>query len=169
MVTRKFFAADKNYLLKEAQANLEQQLRPQLMVIVRELYFAQFNPLGLEDDFVVSLKNASSPKDNFLEKPYEILAALYRYQYGDNQLELLWDGISHIEHYQKQWQQKYQSWLVEMCVSKPSFTRALIKFIFNLDNQMNSTFIEKYICTSILEHFGFKLYKKRGLTSVLSA
>jgi len=169
MITRKFFPADKNYLLKEAQSNIEDELRNQLMGMIRKLYFAQFNPLGIEDDFVISLKSASIGHDDFLEKPYEVLAALYRYQYGDNQLELLWDGTSHLSYYEDQWKAKYRDWLIEICMNKPSFTRALIKFIFNLDNQMNSEFIERYLCTSILEHFGFKLYKKKGLISIQSA
>ncbi|MEL6556794.1 MAG: hypothetical protein AAFQ94_01335 [Bacteroidota bacterium] len=165
MITRKYFPADKNYLLKEAQSNLEKELRPLLLEMIRKLYFAQFNPLGIEDDFVLSLKKASYPKDDFLEEPYALLAAVYRYQYGDNQLELLWDGSTHVDHYEKLWKEKYQNWLIDICISKPSFTRALIKFIFNLDNQMNSVFIEKYICSSILDHFNFKLYKKKGLMS----
>ncbi|MGB3465289.1 MAG: hypothetical protein WBA74_08465, partial [Cyclobacteriaceae bacterium] len=70
MITKKFFPTDKNYLLKEAQSNAETSLRAKLMDMVKELYFAQFNPLGLEDDFIVSLKNVSVADDSFLSKPY---------------------------------------------------------------------------------------------------
>lgn len=164
MTNKKFFPADKNYLLKEAQANSEVSLRSDLMQMVKKLYMAQFNSLGLEDDFIVSLKNADLPNDSFLAKPYAVLAALYRYQYGDNQLEFLWDGSSHVSHYEAEWKSKYESWLVDMCLKKPSFTRALIKFIFDSESEMNTIFIEKYLCNSILDHFGFKLYKKDGLT-----
>ena len=71
MNVKKFFPADKNYLLKEAQVHLENRLRDQLIDLIKELYFAQFNPLGLEDDFIRSLKKASVKDDKFLEKPYE--------------------------------------------------------------------------------------------------
>ena len=165
MNVKKFFPADKNYLLKEAQVALEERLRDQLIDLIKELYFAQFNPLGLEDDFIRTLKKASVKDDKFLEKPYEILAALYRYQFGDNQLELLWDGTSHVDHYKNKWQGKYSEWLIEMCLKKPAFTRALIKSIFNADQQMNMEFIERYLSSAILEHFGFKLYKKQGLVA----
>ena len=163
MITRKFFPADKNYLLKEAQNSLTMELQVKMFEIIRDIYMQQFNPLGLQDDFIRSLNDIPLSRNDFFTRPYQLLCAIYRYQYGDNQLEFMWDGKSHIEKYQEEWDNAYSRWLKEMCYVNPSFTRAITKHVYAANADLNAIFIEKYLREQILKHFGFKLYRKRGL------
>ena len=102
MITKKYFPSDKNYLLKEAQHTVEQSLNGKLIELIKQVYFQQFNPLGIEDDFIRELKKISVGNLDFLNKPYQVISAIYRFQYGDNQLEFIWDGTSHIDQYKKE-------------------------------------------------------------------
>ena len=149
--------------MKDAQSNLKIELNQSLFDIIKSVYFAQFNPLGIEDDFIRSLKKLEVKELRLLERPYQLLSAIYRYQYGDNQLEFLWDGTSHVEKYSDDWKSAFARWIVEICASNPSFTRAFTKFIYTADGTLNTDFLENYLCQAILNHFGFKFYQKKGL------
>lgn len=163
MITKKFFPADKNYLLKDAQNTLQVELNQSLFEIIKSCYFTQFNPLGIEDDFIMKLKGLSVKDLKFLNRPYQMLSAIYRYQYGDNQLEFLWDGTSHHDKYSDDWKSAYARWIADLCLANPSFTRAFTKFIYSADGSLNTEFLESYLYNAILNHFGFKFYQKKGL------
>ena len=100
---RKFFPLDKNYLLEEAQLSLQDHLLLSLIEKVKEIYMLQHNPLLIMDELSTKIV-AYKPKSLELLYPfYQNMAAVYRYKYGDNQLEFLWDGTAHTERYKEEW------------------------------------------------------------------
>ena len=85
----RLFLLDKNYILKQAQNDLRLELQAQLVDIVKLGYFNYFNPLRLKDDISVQVEKYEAENLSFFDELYDILAGIYRYQIGDNQLELL--------------------------------------------------------------------------------
>ncbi len=142
---------------------LQGELNASLFEIIKSIYFSQFNPLGIEDDFIISLKKLSMKDLQFLDRPYQLLSAIYRYQYGDNQLEFLWDGTSHTDKYCEDWKDAFYRWIQELCLSNPNFTRAFTKYVYASDGSLNTEFLENFLCNTILNHFGFKYYLRKGL------
>jgi len=106
----KLFTLDKNYLLKEAQLQLKNQLLQELVTKVRKIYLQEYNPLGLIDDVIRSISDAKNPKLGCLYNFYYELAGIYRYKYGENQLEFIFDGTPHIEKYRRDWQRHFRKW-----------------------------------------------------------
>ena len=56
-VSRLLFPLDKNYILKEAQADTQNELLANLVAVIKETYLTLFNPLDLEDDTIKEIKN----------------------------------------------------------------------------------------------------------------
>ena len=63
--------------------------------------------MGLEDDFIIELKNKIHFAKELLLDAYDIIAAIYRHDHSDNQLEIMWDGRSHMEAYDADWKKMY--------------------------------------------------------------
>lgn len=105
-----FFSQDKNYLLKKAQqANREVLLEKWVLQSINA-YMELHNPMGLIDDFVRSIMGVTNYKTAFLEESYDFMAAAYRFLYSSNQLELIWDGRSHQQKYQDEWETQFDHW-----------------------------------------------------------
>ena len=95
----KYFEQDKNSILRAAQGFVEPQLLKRWVEVAYKTYMLLENPLGLEDAFIIKLKGIKEYDYEFLQELYEILSAIYRYERGNNQLEIIWDGRSHYEVY----------------------------------------------------------------------
>ena len=54
-MVRKFFALDKNYLLEQAQLELEDFLLKDLVDLVKREYEARQNPLGITDSYTLQI------------------------------------------------------------------------------------------------------------------
>ena len=85
----KLFTLDKNYLLKEAQLQLKNQLLQELVSKVRKTYLKEYNPLGLMDEIIRTILDAENPRLGCLYNFYYELAGIYRYKFGENQLEFI--------------------------------------------------------------------------------
>ena len=125
-MVQRFFKLDKNYILKEAQQAVRKQLLQEMVSYVKEEYQRQCNPLGLIDDTVRTIREAENPPTQQLHDFYHILAGIYRYRYGSNQLELLFDGVSHFEKYQLEWAAAFTEWYQHFC-HKPGFIKAVLE------------------------------------------
>jgi hypothetical protein len=121
----KFFPLDKNYILKEAQAACKTRLLKEAIKEVKYAYHLLFNPLGLEDDTTVFIQSSSKFELKDLEELYEALAGIYRFKYGSNQLEFLFDGRTHFEKYSDDWSETFLQWIREYA-QHPSFVRAVL-------------------------------------------
>ena len=126
-MTRKYFRFDKNYLLHQAQDQTKDRLLQKLVESVKRNYLLHQNPLGLLDDAVEKILGFEINDTSHFEEFYADLAAIYRYKYGEVQLEFLWDGTTHNDKYRKEWEGKFCQWVNEFCSNEP-----FVKAVFEL-------------------------------------
>ena len=161
-MVQKFFPLDKNYILEKAQIDLQQELVTHLINFSKQFYLEQYNPLGIEDATVVSIKNHTTQYTDRLEEFYRNLAAIYRFNYGQNQLEFLFDGTDHYSKYADDWSQTFKKWLVDFCM-KPNFLRAVLELTVFYPEGRKSELAENRMKTFIHQHFDLKIYKYKGI------
>ena len=163
-IEERYFPSDKNYLLKTVQAFSKHMLLEKWAGEAYNGYMQQENPLGLEDDFTLSIKT-EIPKGTFiLEDVYDVLAAVYRYKHGDNQLTFLWDGRTHMEHYDEEWRSIFQQWIVVLCQHKEVY-RTIIKAAM-ADTRTNTDFLSITIRRFVLKHFNVRLTRSQRLIAM---
>ena len=92
---QKYFPLDKNYILEKAQLDLEKELIKYLVQFSKDFYLNTYNPLGIEDATIISIKNHETNYTDRLEDFYRNLAGVYRFKHGQNHLEFLFDGTDH--------------------------------------------------------------------------
>ncbi len=159
LVEDKYFIQDKNYLLKTVQAFSKEVLLTEWLEEILQAYSNQHNPMGLEDDFIIELRKQIAHSRELLFDHYDILAAIYRFYHSDNQLEIQWDGRSHMEHYDEEWKTKYQKWIEILSQSK-NIQRPIIKYATQRKG-FNHTFLKTSIRRAILSHFGLRLRSQK--------
>jgi hypothetical protein len=157
----KFFDQDKNYILKQAQYDLKNVALNKMVSIAIEEYLFKHNPLGLIDDFVLTLQQCENPDIGFLYKPYQLLSAVYRLLHSDNQLTFLWDGRSHHEVFTNQWDEVFTKWMHEFC-STTYMDRIIIKGAI-INPASNTTMLEAHLMKLIYQRFPVKKSKKGTL------
>lgn len=165
MMIQKYFPLDKNYILEQAQLNLEVKLITYLIDFSKAFYLDQHNPLGLEDDTVKNIKLHKTAYTDRLEEFYRNLAAVYRYRHGQNQLELLFDGKDHYDKYSSDWQEVYKKWLIDFC-SKPNFLKAVLELTVFYPEGKKAALAENRMKTFIYQHFELKIYKHKGIVKM---
>jgi len=154
-VVRKFFPLDKNYLLEEAQLELEEDLLTFLIDLVKEEYEQRYNPLGICDEFIQKIRDFSVSDLKPLYGFYETLAGVYRYKFSDNQLEFSWDGIDHSEKYKKEWSAFFADQTRAFC-KKELFVKAVLDLtVFNNYSQLAENRMNNFM----LQTFEVKLHK----------
>lgn len=158
---QKLFPLDKNYILRQAQtAALEKGVQ----VIVEELkasYTQLYNPLRLQDDtYVQILTNSDFPLDS-ISVIYQQLCGIYRYQYGSNQLEILFDGRTHFEKYQEDWIQQLRQW-VKALGHHESYVKTMLRMTLLYDGQNRAVFAENRCKSFVNEFFEVKIIKRKG-------
>jgi hypothetical protein len=124
-VVSKFFPLDKNYLLKQAQLRTEQRLLQHLFGRVQQHYTWRYNPLGLNDPTSERIAAHTSGGFDLLHPFYLRLAGVYRYKFGCNQLEFLWDGSDHEHAYEKAWSRFFAETTEGFCRNE-LFLRAVL-------------------------------------------
>ena len=163
-MAEKLFHLDRNYLLQEAQRQLEETLLTDFIKRAIQGYQAIHNPLGLIDDTVEQLK-AYQPTRIELKAFhvfYRKLAAVYRYEYGDNQLEIVWDGRTHQEYYGEQWMGFFVKQTNKLFLHTPFLKIVLELTVFShqlTDNQM----LIYRISSVFREQFNYQVYKRKGV------
>jgi hypothetical protein len=162
-MNQKFFPADKNYILKEAQQEIKEELKDWLYREVLNSYLLLFNPLGLEDDTILKIKSVHKPELPMVEVFYQKLTVIYRYRYGSNQLEFTFDGRTHQEIYQEAWTETFKAWTREFCM-KPQFLRMWIETaVFHSQDKFMLESVTNRSRLMIEKHFSLKLDKRKGL------
>lgn len=156
----KRFTGDKNYLLREAQQQLQNRLLVYLCAQLRRGYSRQFNPLGLQDRITIKISQTQPTFQN-LEGLYDTLATIYRYQHADNQLPLLFCGKSHTEAYGLEW----SSWFMEQCrqlCGQAAFIKLGLGLTF-LNPKLGNNLAELRIRQYVQDIWGLKVHKRWGL------
>lgn len=161
----KLFTLDKNYLLKEAQLRLKSQLLQELVSKVKKTYLRQYNPLGLMDEVILTILNAKNFRLNCLYNFYFELAGIYRFKYGENQLEFIFDGTPHIEKYKKDWHRNFRKWSDQFCMHSHFLRGVLEGTILNPDPGTDRL-IEIRLKHFLEQHFGLRVYKYRGIRRI---
>lgn len=162
---QKYFPFDKNYILEKAQLDNEERLVVYMINFVKAYYQANYNPLGLEDATMLKINQHQTTYTDRLSEFYKNLAGIYRYKFGDNQLEFLFDGTDHYEKYVKDWKASYKQWLLEFC-AKPNFIKAILELTVFYPEDRKAMLAENRMKVFIEQHFALKLYKYRGITEM---
>ncbi len=161
-MSRKYFLLDKNYLLKEVQAEKKGAFLHALIEKVKTDYLRQCNPLGLVDDTVLSIRAYQSYDVKHLEEFYDLLSGIFRYQIGTNQLEFLFDGKTHYEKYLEDWENCFQNWITEFC-QQDRFLKAVLAVTVFYENEHSAILAENRLKYFISHYFGLKLYRYKGI------
>jgi len=164
-MVRKFFPFDKNYVLEEAQLASKDHLLQELFQQVKDHYLSHHNPLALEDETTLAIQACKDPQLNRLEGLYAQLAGIYRYKFGENQLEFLFDGQSHYQKYMEEWVSTFRSWVMEFCLHS-HFLKTVLEFtVFHTENTKLSL-IDSRMKHFISTQFELKVYKYRGIVEM---
>lgn len=155
LIEEKYFQQDKNYLLKSVQAFSKEILLDQWLQQILLAYSTQHNPMGLEDDFIIELKKKIAFGKDLLTDNYDVLAAIYRHDHADNQLEIMWDGRSHMEAYDSDWKEMYAEWIKQLSFIK-EIQRPVVKYAVS-EGGINHTFLKQSIRRTILSHFDLRM------------
>ncbi len=161
-MNKRFFAFDKNYLLKEAQAKAEYDLLHEMMAIVRSSYEMMFNPLGLVDDTILAIRNTPFTRVEAFSGFYTRMAALYRYKFDDNQLALVFDGKSNEEKYREEWSCQFLDWIRDFCQDRVFLVTIIEEGLFY--NDQNRSMSAERLITYLHEKFEVRFYPKKGIT-----
>jgi hypothetical protein len=170
-VLRKFFPLDKNYLLEEAQLVLQDKLLFFLFDQVKEAYELQRNPLRLRDAFSLKIQNYKLLNLQPLEVFYQNVAGVYRYKWGDSQLEFVWDGRDHSEKYREEWADFFKQSIQRFC-QQELFVQAVLDVTVFLPSRQDEkllTLAENRMNTFMLQHFEVKIHKSKGLIHLKTA
>lgn len=165
---RKLFPFDKNHILKEAQLTCKEALLIALVENAKQGYLNLCNPLGLEDDPIRKIKSSNHFDMALLEEFYEHLAGIYRYKYGSNQLEFMFDGKSHYERYQEDWSLVFQEWTAEFC-RDINFLKAILEVTVFYPKDRKALLAGNRLKTFITQHFYLKVYKYKGIVRLNTA
>jgi hypothetical protein len=158
---QKLFPLDKNYMLRQAQA-AQQEKGIKLMIGELKLsYTSIYNPLGLEDDtYRQIMTTLTFPKDG-IEVIYQQLSGIYRYKYGSNQLEILFDGRTHLEKYGDDWMRQLQIWTRELGMID-AYIKTMLRMTLLYDGPSRATFAENRCKSLINDFFDVKIIKRKG-------
>ncbi len=154
-VEDKYFSQDKNYLLKTVQAFSKENLLEQWLQEILNAYNLQHNPMGLEDDFTLELRRKILTSKDLVEEAYDLLAAVYRFDYGDNQLTFQWDGRTHMEVYDADWKAMYQHWTKQLSLIK-EIQRPIVRHAVS-SGITNTEFLRQSIKRGIQTYFGVRI------------
>lgn len=155
LIEEKYFSQDKNYLLKSVQAFSKEALLDQWLQEILNAYHLLHNPMGLVDDFIIELREKIHLGKELLEDNYDVLAAIYRHDHADNQLEIMWDGRSHMEAYDSDWKEMYEQWIAKLSQIK-EIQRPIIKYVVS-ESGVNHQFLKQSIRRAMLSHFGLRM------------
>ncbi|MDW3211378.1 MAG: hypothetical protein R8N23_15990 [Reichenbachiella sp.] len=160
------FEKDKNVLLKTAQDRIFSDLARRLVEMTIHKYSIHFNPLGLIDDTFQQILDYQYDNTNELEGIYENLCVAYRYKYGDNQLEIIWDGKSHEEKYEEEWGETFERWVNDL-TENPSVIKGILHLTVFNENKKNLTFVRNAVKGLINDYFEIKILKRNGVKRVV--
>jgi hypothetical protein len=161
-VSDRLFLLDKNYILKQAQQDLRLELQADLVEIIKDGYFQLYNPMRLDDDTTRLIAAYRPAHLAFFDDLYDVFCGIFRYQIGDNQLEMLFDGKSHYEKYLIDWKDTFLIWVKQLSAKSNFIIAGLeLSVYYTADKKIGLAQNRMKIC--LYEHFGLKLYKHKGI------
>jgi len=158
---QKLFPLDKNYILRQAQSTLEEDLMDTMGFELKKSYTILYNSLGLMDETYKQILDAYDfPKDR-LRVIYCQLCGIYRFKYGSNQLELLFDGRSHFEKFQEDWSKQLVDWVRELGRHE-QYVKTMLRMTLLFDTDSRAEWSENHCKAFINQYFDLKIIKRKG-------
>jgi hypothetical protein len=158
---QKLFPLDKNYILRQAQSILEEQMLEVMVFELKKSYTQLYNPLMLMDEtFAKILDTYEYPKDR-LRMIYRQLCGIYRFKNKDNQLELLFDGRTHLEKFQEDWSLQLIEWVHELGYHE-QYVKTMLRMTLLFDTESRAEWSENHCKFFINQHFELKIFKRKG-------
>ena len=165
LTDHRLFPYDKNLILKQAQADLEADLLTELIHISKMGYQQVYNPLGLNDDTSLRVENYEKNQLIYLHSFYTSLCGIYRYKFGSNQLELIWDGRSHYDKYSSEWSEAFVKWCREFSLT-PQFLKAVLAATVFCKNRRQGEMAENRLRVFLNGQFEVRVHKARGIVAM---
>jgi len=160
-MAKKLFPLDKNYILQQAQAAMEAEMMAFMVEELKNSFTCLFNPLQLHDDTYLQILQRPNFPATHLQVIYRQLSGIYRFRYGSNQLELLFDGKSHFEKYQEDWSVCLKSWLRKLGTDE-AYVKAMLRITLLYDSPSRAQFAENRCKSLINDFFGLLIIKRKG-------
>lgn len=159
---QRFFPYDKNYILKEVQTEKEADLLTELIRIAKQAYHRLHNPLGLNDDTSLRVENYEKNQLIYLHSFYVSLSGIYRYKFGNNQLEFIWDGTSHHEKYGAEWEAAFVDWC-QTFSHNAQFLKAVLAATVFCKSRRQGELAENRLRVFLNGQFDVRVHKSRGI------
>ncbi|NVJ87184.1 MAG: hypothetical protein HWE15_12810 [Algoriphagus sp.] len=158
---QKLFPLDKNYILRQAQFAMEEELLEQMVYELKRSYTYLYNPLQLMDStYAAILDNFEFPTDR-IRLIYRQLCGVYRYLNGDNQLELLFDGKSHFDKFKEDWERSFLNYVRELGQHE-AYVKTMLRMTILYDTESRAEWAENNCKAFINQHFGIRVIKRHG-------
>ena len=157
----KLFPLDKNYILRQAQSALEEELVDRMVFELKRSYTFLYNPLRLMDQtYALILDTVEFPRER-VRLIYRQLCGVYRYLHRDNQLELLFDGRTHFEKFQEDWSQALITY-VQQLGQHEQYVKTMLRMTLLYDTESRAEWAENHCKAFINQHFELKVVKRHG-------
>lgn len=160
-MAKKLFPLDKNYILQQAQLAMEKEMMTLILAELKQSFICLFNPLQLKDDTYLQILSQQDFPENHLSLIYRQLAGIYRYRYGSNQLEILFDGKTHFEKYQEDWGICLKKWVYTLG-QQETYVKTMLRMTLLYDSPSRASFAENRCKSIINEFFGLSIVKRKG-------
>jgi hypothetical protein len=157
----KLFPLDKNYILRQAQFVLEEELIDQMVYELKRSYTYLYNPLQLMDQTYAKILDTFDFPTDRIQLIYRQLCGIYRYKNGNNQLELLFDGRSHFDKFKDEWEVTFLAWIQELGQHE-QYVKTMLRMTLLYDTESRAEWSENHCKAFINQHFELKFIKRRG-------
>ncbi|MGF1637059.1 MAG: hypothetical protein ACFCUU_08305 [Cyclobacteriaceae bacterium] len=162
MKSRRLFPLDKNYILMQAQDDARRSLLKDMVKLAKRQYEVLHNPLGLVDKAIMQIRNSNRyPVDPFVDF-YHDLAVIYRYKFGEVQLEFLWDGRSHYQKYQDDWKFFFIQTITALSLND-SFLKIMLEISVFSDPGTRNHILKNRLRNILSSHFEIRVNKNKGI------
>ena len=128
-------------------------------------YRLSHNSLGLIDEIILKLDADQFESNRVLEGLYRDLAGYYRYQNADNQLELIFDGETHMNKFSYDWQKTFLKWIDDLCFNY-NFLKTLLGATVFYPGPKGEVLLESRVCAYLSKHFNLKVYTYKGIQDI---
>ena len=157
----KIFPLDKNYILRQAQFAMEEELMEQMIYELKRSYTFLYNPLRLMDETYAQILDTFEFPTDRLQLIYRQLCGIYRFKNADNQLEMLFDGRSHFDAFKEQWEAGFIEY-VKTLGRHEQYVKTLLRMTILYDNESRAEWAENHCKSFINQFFGVKVIKTYG-------
>ncbi len=145
---------------------IQEKLKPRLLLYLadfcKDYYQKEHNPLGLVDDTIMAIRQSRRfPKDAF-DVFYEHLAIIYRFHHGEVQLELLFDGSTHMDKYGQEWQEYFIKSVQSFCRNR-FFLRAVLDIVVFNKNKRVPELAARRLQYFLTQYYAIKISRYRGV------